>query len=761
VTRRSIAGAPLPLLLALSACGDSTGPVPVASVQVTGAGTAPLTIGQTVQLTAVARDANGNDLTGRTVTWSSSAPAVASVSPTGLVTAVATGGATISATIEGRTGSAAVTVAGLVVLTSVQPAALRAGEPATLRGQGFSPNPASNVVTVGGEAAIVTQASATELQILVAADACQVTGPVSVRVTVSGEASNPLNHPFQADGAPLQMAVGTQQVLTGQLCLRFGPSAANETYLIGLQSTSQSAASLTPARVSGSIAGVAAAAGAAAAPRGAAFQAAAAAAFAPDASPRAQRWARHRQAERGLRAEDARLLSDPVALAAARSARGAARAGAPAAQAAAVPATVAVGDTVTIRVPEIGNSCAGFFEIRTVVRVVGERGIWLEDVANPSGGFTTADFQQLSATFDTRIHATNLEYFGPLTDRDQNGRVVIVTTRQVNRQGTFLGFVASADLFPRSTCAASDFGEIYYGRAPDPNGAAGEAYSLEDAKADAPLLIAHEVTHLIQFGARVDAPAPLPPLVTWNLEGQAVLAEEVNGFAALGLQPGQNHGFNVAFSGLGLQGTVETPTPWFAAGFFDLILYYGFRDASTSVTGAPEQCTWLALPDAGNTGPCDGRSRAVYGVPWLLLRWLSDHFGPDAGGEAAFHRQLVQRGSIGFQAIEAITGTPARTLLAQWAAALYVDDRVAAATPRLTFRTWNLVNIEARLVDTARLRPRDRPFGAFTDQVSVRGGSTAYFLVGGTSRPATVVRARDLQGGALPATMQLWVVRLN
>ena len=69
-----------------------------------------LAVNQTAQATATLRDASGNVLTGRTIVWSSSSPAVASVSASGLVTAVAAGVATIVATSEGKTGSAALTV---------------------------------------------------------------------------------------------------------------------------------------------------------------------------------------------------------------------------------------------------------------------------------------------------------------------------------------------------------------------------------------------------------------------------------------------------------------------------------------------------------------------------------------------------------------------------------------------------------------------------------------------------------------------------
>ena len=79
-------------------------PAPVASVTVA-LSAASAIVGQTVQATATVRDAAGNALAGRTVVWSSDAPAVASVSATGLVTANIFGAAQIIATSEGVTGA--------------------------------------------------------------------------------------------------------------------------------------------------------------------------------------------------------------------------------------------------------------------------------------------------------------------------------------------------------------------------------------------------------------------------------------------------------------------------------------------------------------------------------------------------------------------------------------------------------------------------------------------------------------------------------
>jgi len=83
--------------------------VPVASVTVSPA-TASIAVGQTAQLTATPKDGSGNPLSGRVVTWASSAPAVASVNGSGLVTVSPPAAATVTATSESKNGTAAITV---------------------------------------------------------------------------------------------------------------------------------------------------------------------------------------------------------------------------------------------------------------------------------------------------------------------------------------------------------------------------------------------------------------------------------------------------------------------------------------------------------------------------------------------------------------------------------------------------------------------------------------------------------------------------
>ncbi len=89
-------------------------PVPVATVTVS-PNTGTVVSGQTLQLSATTASATGQTLTGRVVTWTSSASQIATVSSTGSVSGVAAGAVTITATSEGRTGSARLTITDIPV----------------------------------------------------------------------------------------------------------------------------------------------------------------------------------------------------------------------------------------------------------------------------------------------------------------------------------------------------------------------------------------------------------------------------------------------------------------------------------------------------------------------------------------------------------------------------------------------------------------------------------------------------------------------
>ena len=69
-----------------------------------------LIVGGIVKLNATLKDVSGNEITGRTVTWSSSNPSVATVSVNGLVKSRLQGSATITVTVEGISAAASIEV---------------------------------------------------------------------------------------------------------------------------------------------------------------------------------------------------------------------------------------------------------------------------------------------------------------------------------------------------------------------------------------------------------------------------------------------------------------------------------------------------------------------------------------------------------------------------------------------------------------------------------------------------------------------------
>lgn len=86
-------------------------PPTIASVVVTPTADTLEYVGDTVQLTASAADANGQAISASTFTWSSSDSTVATVNASGLVAAVSRGSAVVTATVNGQAGTAGIEVA--------------------------------------------------------------------------------------------------------------------------------------------------------------------------------------------------------------------------------------------------------------------------------------------------------------------------------------------------------------------------------------------------------------------------------------------------------------------------------------------------------------------------------------------------------------------------------------------------------------------------------------------------------------------------
>lgn len=179
----------------------------VASVQIT-PGSVSIMPGSTQQLTTTVRDSSGADLTGRAVTWTTSNPAIATVTATGLVTAVAVGTATITATAGGVTGTMTMTVLALptsITAVSVTPTSvsLAVGRSSALSPVVTQPNGApAATVTFGTTAPAVATVSSAGLIIAV--------GPGTATITVT--ASSTGNTGFSAASRTATVTVSVTDV---------------------------------------------------------------------------------------------------------------------------------------------------------------------------------------------------------------------------------------------------------------------------------------------------------------------------------------------------------------------------------------------------------------------------------------------------------------------------------------------------------------------------------------------------------------------
>lgn len=705
--------------------------------------------GEQIDLDATATDANGHEVEGDDFVWSSSDTAVATVDETGLVEARASGQVDISAELDGVEDVASISVApgsgpdSPPTVNSVSPSPVPEGRSITISGSNFSSAPESNTVLIDGAEASVTSASTDQLEVDVPTYLCQPAREVSISVETSVGIDS-VRRDLEPDESPIDLAAGEAGLASdpATFCFQFEETSGTERYLIGVQSASRTVGSLTPVQVTSE----------AADGSGAALRQSLSLAGKGDARPRAgvdvelPQWLRdHRRAEMRLRAHERELyelgaIGPSASLASVNDGK------------ATVVSGVSVGDTVTMRVPDFSasNSCTSYREVGAVVRAIGTEGILVADTANPDGGFTDADYQEFSDRVDNDIIATQIDYFGEPSDLDNNGRIVALISKEVNVVApSSLGFAFGGDLFSRVDCPSSDGGEIFYFRAPDPTGAFGDPFETEDARRQAPFIMAHEITHNIQQGRRFVA--GLGFMDSWLAEAQATLSEEAVGHEVTGRSPRSNYGFGVAF------GADADSIEWYRNAFVDIARYFGFESQTSRIAEAPDACGWWRE----DPSPCLGRA-LWYGVGWSFLRWISDHLGPSyPGGEAGLHRDIIDTRGDAWSIIQSVTGEDFNTLLATWAASLYLDDRVGGVSSSFTIPSWNFFDIYQNVQATARLQPFKADFSDWVASGDIRASSAGYILLEGSGRPATAVRITNSTDSTLPSEMQVFVIRLE
>jgi uncharacterized protein YjdB len=211
-------------------------PEPVASLSVLPS-TATLFVGQALQLSVVARGATGQSLSlaGRTVSWSTSTPAITSVSSGGLVSALAPGTGIVLLTVDGWQASATVTVQGPISSITMSPssatvnvawtttlvATARSSNNTAIPGVQFTWSSSNPSVATGSPTGVVTGVAPGSATITASAGGKTGTAAITVQLApVDRIVVTPAN-PSVKEGSTIQLTAtlydARNNVLTGRI----------------------------------------------------------------------------------------------------------------------------------------------------------------------------------------------------------------------------------------------------------------------------------------------------------------------------------------------------------------------------------------------------------------------------------------------------------------------------------------------------------------------------------------------------------------
>lgn len=537
------------------------------------------------------------------------------LSTNGLHVGPDTGTFVIEASVDAIVGEPAIFHARAVlapVIESVSPNAAAGGDTLILNGRNFSANAWENDVLIGGLPGLVTSAEPTRLRVVVPecvpAREAEVTVALGEVVGTSVQVDL-LGGPTQ----PVTMQRGDVLHALDAACLVFpgGPNATS--YLITVQNATSVARQPMPFRLGG-LAGIDIAA-AALSPRPV-FTRTVHSDFPAE-------WeARLRERERTVvAAAEFRPAPEPMVLGATEP--------------------PAIGER---REFQVLNKDHGFTRVTAQVVHVTDHAILYADVNSPSsGGFTPADFEYFGELFDDVIYPTVTSIYGPPSDLDGNGRVLILFTPVVNEMtprnsnDSFIaGFFYGVDLLPSEN--GSNAAEIFYSLVPDPEALHGDRRTRNELRTWVPPVIAHELQHMIHFNQRILVARASQHEVQWLSEALAHTAE---------------HAVAAELDNRG-QSTLANN---FKRSNYLRAFYYLEDTGGTS----------LIAPDVPG-------SLANRGAGWLFIHFLAGHYG---GNDLLFRLTRTTRSGVSNVTFE--TGKEWHELIGGWSVALW-----ASGAPQLS-----------------------------------------------------------------------------
>lgn len=380
--------------------------------------------------------------------------------------------------------------------------------------------------------------------------------------------------------------------------------------------------------------------------------------------------------------------------------------------AAAIPS---VGDKLQFKVPK---SCTDFKTITATARRISTRAIVFTDDAAPPGGFSDTELQEIAGEFDTLVYPTDVDYFGTPLDLDENSRIIILYTPEVNRltpagnpEGFVGGFFFAGDLFPVAQCPQTNRAEVFYVLAPDPNGVInGNKRTTAQVRQGTRGTIAHEFQHMINASERIRHPVTSNLESVWLDEALSHFAEDLNGRVLRGL----NETGNYTFEQLTNQSQQVND--------YNAFFYQNFARFARYLQNPAVAAPTSRLADS---------SLAARGAAWSLLRYAADHHAP-SGDIKAFIRSLVPGPDTGVVNLRTKAGNVSFDSLATgWMVANIADDAgIPGLAVKHTYKTYNMRSNVPRANTPSQnfpLIPVQLDATPFSATLQVRSASGSYF----------------------------------
>jgi hypothetical protein len=376
-----------------------------------------------------------------------------------------------------------------------------------------------------------------------------------------------------------------------------------------------------------------------------------------------------------------------------------------------------IGDILTLNVGL--NACSPISNRSARVVAIGAQSIVLSDTQNPTGGFSTADFQRFAARFDTLVYPLEVENFGAPADIDANRKILLLFTTAVNAltpsnsDSYVAGFFFDRDLFPVTStaefegCAGSNYSELFYLLAPDPTGLVnGNVRRTGFVDSVTTSVIAHEFQHLINSSRRLYVTQGVEQFEeTWLNEGLSHVAEELLFLHEAGLTPRRN------LDSVQVRSSERVRLSFNA-------------DMSSN---ASRYRMFLEKP-ADNSPFRDDDSLETRGATWNLLRYLADRKAGSGGSDAPTWQALVNTTRTGVGNLRAVFGTDLGPKVRDWNVSHYMDDLVTGLPAEFSQPSWHWHSLFKALAGTGKAYPLDvKSFTAGAASGTLIGGSAAYY----------------------------------